>query len=272
MKCSPNLRTKTISRAKKEEGGYILIAVLLVVTLAIIALAANVPRIATQIRRERELELIERGKQYQRAIQLFYRKFGRYPMSLEQLENTNDIRFLRRRFPDPITGSEDWRIIRLGQAKPKKLPAYMKGAQQPGQSAASLANAQGQSQPGTEASKVAQPAGASAAQPTAAGGQTSTAGAPIVGVASTSKKESLIEYEGQTHYNDWEFTYDPALDPLLRQGLTPGAGVNTGTPEQQGNPAGPGTPTPGGMPAGQPTGPGSGPGTQPQGPQPQGPQ
>ena len=227
-----------------------LIAVLFALTLAIIAMAATAPRLATQIKRQREQELIERGNQYKRAIQLYYRKFGRYPMSLEQLENTNEIRFLRRRYPDPITGQDEWRIIRLGQAKPKKIPGYMKGAQSAGEPAANLANPQSQSQPGTTAG-----AGPSA-QPATAGGASGTAGAPIVGVASTSKKESLIEFEGQTHYNDWEFTYDPALDPILRQGLTPGAGqTNGGTPAGQTNPNGPGSQPQGNPPAGQPQNP-----------------
>ena len=64
-------------------------------------------------RREREADLIHRGRQYQRAIQLYYRKFRRYPSKMEELENTNRIRFLRRRFTDPIAGSEEWRLIHI---------------------------------------------------------------------------------------------------------------------------------------------------------------
>jgi len=37
-----------------------------------------------------------------RAIQHFYKKFGRYPSRIEELENTNNIRFIRKRYTDPI--------------------------------------------------------------------------------------------------------------------------------------------------------------------------
>ena len=52
-------------------------------------------------------------------------------------------------------------------------------------------------------------------------------GGPIVGVSSTSDKASLKELEGKTHYNEWEFVYDPRFD---RQANTLGVGA----PGQQG--------------------------------------
>ena len=58
--------------------------------------------------------LIERGEQYQRAIQLYFRKFKKYPTSMEQLEGTNNVRFLRRRYADPLTGKDEWRLIHIG--------------------------------------------------------------------------------------------------------------------------------------------------------------
>jgi len=80
----------------------------------VVALSAVLPRAFVQARRDREADLIHRGRQYERAIQLYFRKFRRYPAKLEDLENTNGIRFLRRRFSDPITGSDEWRIIHIG--------------------------------------------------------------------------------------------------------------------------------------------------------------
>jgi len=55
-------------------------------------------------------------------LQLYFRKFGRYPSSIDQLENTNNLRFLRKRYKDPITGTDEWKLIRLGQAHPKQRP------------------------------------------------------------------------------------------------------------------------------------------------------
>jgi type II secretory pathway pseudopilin PulG len=103
-------------RTEPEEG-FILLAVLFLVVLILIALAVAAPAMARSIQRDKELELVHRGEQYKRAIKLYYKKFGAYPSSIDQLVNTNNIRFLRRRYTDPITGKDDWRIIHLGQAK-----------------------------------------------------------------------------------------------------------------------------------------------------------
>src|SRR5258708_1432717 len=105
--------TPTKSRSQK---GYILLSVMLLMTLMLIALSIELPRIGQQIKRDKEEELIHRAQEYTRAIKKFYRKFGRYPLSFEQLENTNNMRFLRKRFKDPMTGKDDWRIIHVGEA------------------------------------------------------------------------------------------------------------------------------------------------------------
>jgi type II secretory pathway pseudopilin PulG len=105
------------SGARPGEDGYILIAVLFLVALVLIGLAVAAPRMAKSIQRDKEIEAVHRGEQYKRAIQLYYRKFGRYPSSIDQLVDTNNIRFLRKKYTDPITGKDDWRLIHPGQAK-----------------------------------------------------------------------------------------------------------------------------------------------------------
>jgi type II secretory pathway pseudopilin PulG len=104
------------SQAQGEDG-VILLAVLFLVILILIALAVAAPSMARSIQRDKEVELMHRGDQYKRAIKLYYKKFGAYPTSIDQLLNTNQIRFLRKRYSDPITGKDDWRIIHLGEAK-----------------------------------------------------------------------------------------------------------------------------------------------------------
>ena len=37
-----------------------------------------------------------------------------YPSTIEQLENTNRMRFLRHRYKDPFTGKDDWRMLHAG--------------------------------------------------------------------------------------------------------------------------------------------------------------
>lgn len=94
-----------------------LLAMIVGVFLVLLALGIAAPKVAQDLRREREVEAIERGNQYVRAIRLYYRKFGRYPASMDVLEKSNNIRFLRRKYVDPITGKEDWRLIHIGEAK-----------------------------------------------------------------------------------------------------------------------------------------------------------
>jgi type II secretory pathway pseudopilin PulG len=88
-----------------------LITLMLAFALIAIGLLAVLPEIGQQIKRDREEELRHRGTSYMRAIQRYYKKFGRYPSRIEELENTNNFRFLRKRYKDPInhdpqTGAE----------------------------------------------------------------------------------------------------------------------------------------------------------------------
>ncbi|HEY3975044.1 MAG TPA: hypothetical protein VGM18_18705 [Candidatus Sulfotelmatobacter sp.] len=73
----------------------------LVMALMVIFAAVIVPTIAFDIKRDREEEMIHRGVQYARAIRGYYKKFGRYPVKLEDLESSNNLRFLRKRYKDP---------------------------------------------------------------------------------------------------------------------------------------------------------------------------
>src|SRR5450755_4017525 len=109
-----------ISRSRKSafrsERGYILITLILFVALIAIAAVVMAPVIVFQVKRDREEELIHRGVQYSRAMNHFVKKFGRYPTRIEELENTNQIRFLRRRYKDPITG-KDFKILHMGDVQ-----------------------------------------------------------------------------------------------------------------------------------------------------------
>jgi type II secretory pathway pseudopilin PulG len=102
---------------RHEEQGFMLVGLIVAIFFVLIALSVAAPKVAQQLRREREVEAVHRGNQYVRAIRLYYRKFGHYPGSIEQLEKTNNIRFLRQRYVDPMTDKDDWRLIKVGEAK-----------------------------------------------------------------------------------------------------------------------------------------------------------
>jgi type II secretory pathway pseudopilin PulG len=272
-------RTGGIRRAagnigpSSRESGYVLLTLLLVVALLIVAMGAIVPSIAFQIRRDREEEMIHRGVQYSRAIRAYFKKFGRYPTKLEDLESANNLRFLRKRYKDPING-KDFKLLHFGEVKMFGSPiagaSAIAGANpaQPGPFAsangpgltsppsglgaappttnAADPNAQaGANQaPGTDSSQALGTPQAPSGDSKGSSGQPSgptVGGGPIVGVVSTSKKEGIREFNHKKKYEEWQFIYDPSTD---RGGLlsTPnqpplqgaGGAVNQlGQPQQQ---------------------------------------
>jgi type II secretory pathway pseudopilin PulG len=108
-------------RCKPSEEGYILLAVIFMLAILVIALAVAAPVVRKDIQRDREIETMHRGKQYVRGIKMYYKKFGAYPPTVDALVNTNQIRFLRKKYIDPTTGKDEWKIIRFGQNKTQTM-------------------------------------------------------------------------------------------------------------------------------------------------------
>ena len=109
------MRPPASNRLRRAQQGYAFITVLFMAAALAISLAVALPRIAMQAQRVREERLIYRGKQYKRAIQLYFRANKKYPAKMEDLEDTNGVRYLRRRYKDPMNPLEDeWRIIHMG--------------------------------------------------------------------------------------------------------------------------------------------------------------
>lgn len=107
----------TVPQPSEAEAGYMLVAVVVMVALVLISLSVAAPVIAKQVRRDKEVETEHRAEQYVRAIRLYYRKFHNYPPSIDALKQSNNIRFLRQEYTDPLTGKADWRILHLGEQK-----------------------------------------------------------------------------------------------------------------------------------------------------------
>src|ERR1051326_4829627 len=96
----------------RRDAGFSLAAVIFFASAASIFIAAAVPAYQMQAKREVEEELIFRGEEYARAIQKYQRKFGVYPTSVDQLVQTNGLRFVRRAYKDPMTEKE-FRVITI---------------------------------------------------------------------------------------------------------------------------------------------------------------
>ena len=182
----------------------------LLVALAAMGILMSValPVWSQAAKREREAELVFRGEQYARAVELYQRTYAAtYPPDIEALI---DERFLRQRYRDPMTADGEFRVVYqaevadlLGQTPMAPLPGQ--GAGRPeAESDADGETVTGGLQLGDE--------------PPAAGAR-----GGVVGVISRSDEESLMIYNGGTKYSEWAFVYPSST-------AKPGAGQMNLTP------------------------------------------
>jgi type II secretory pathway pseudopilin PulG len=262
-------------RSSNDEAGFMLVFVILLAALMLIALAAAAPVVAKDLRRDKEVESAHRANQYVRAIRLYYRKFKTYPPSVEALENTNNVRFLRKQYVDPLTGKADWRIIHVGENKTTVKGFFgqpLGGLNTTGiggglgsassmssniggtasGSTSPLGSGPGSTGPTTVSGGSALSAGFSGAT---IGGSTtgssttgsSTSGSStgaggigqIMGVGTAKTGDSILNPNEQTTYETWEFLYDPKIELLYQQGSTLGGGaggsINSQSPSSLGS-------------------------------------
>ena len=104
-------------RRYRRDRGAMLLAVLFMMAMMVLTALAIAPAFVLQAKRDREEEMIHRGTEYERAIRRYYRKFGRYPANIEQLENTNQLHFLRKKYSDPLTKDGEWKLLHYGDVQ-----------------------------------------------------------------------------------------------------------------------------------------------------------
>jgi type II secretory pathway pseudopilin PulG len=198
---------------------------MLLITLMLIFMAVEVPRIAQQIKRAREEELVNRGMEYAKAVKKYRRKMGALPNSVDQLMDTNHIRFLRKRYKDPMTGEDDWKLIHVGEAEipmPQGANPGLQGSGTPGLQGGTFTNT-----PGAKPSPT--PSGQTSLLNSPPGGGPTIGGGGIIGVASTSKNTGIKEFHDSNHYDEWLFVYDPRLEQAAgAAGGATGGGGNAG--------------------------------------------
>jgi type II secretory pathway pseudopilin PulG len=223
-------------------------ALLVGMSVMAIMLSAAYPVWRTAVQREREAELIFRGEQYAHAIELYSRRNGGYPASLDVLEKG---RFIRKLYKDPVSDDANFQPLFLGQtvAGQPVTPRQPGGAagqtgvatpvtaQQPARGTGGAAQtAQPPSQP------VGQARGAFENAPGQGVTGGAVAGGPIIGVISRNNAESLRIYNGRGRYNEWAFvatamtTQAGAPGTLPTPGNAPGAGRRGGPPGPRGAP------------------------------------
>jgi hypothetical protein len=103
-------------RRRQNEGGYALLLVFALAAAVAVKFYLELPRVAFEHQRSKEGLLVERGEQYIRAIKLYYRKNQKWPQNLEDLEKSQESRYLRKRYKDPMTGEDEWRLVHIDGA------------------------------------------------------------------------------------------------------------------------------------------------------------
>ncbi len=101
-------------RDRSGERGFALLLIFALAGAVAVLLYLELPRAVFESARAKEDLLVERGEQYKLAIRRYFVKTRQLPNSIDQLENTNGVRFLRRRYKDPMTGQDEWRLVHWG--------------------------------------------------------------------------------------------------------------------------------------------------------------
>ena len=164
--------TGTAQGGRGSEAGFSLVALVASMTIMLILMGAAMPSWKYVVQNEREQELYFRGDQIASAIERYQKKNGgAAPPTLEVLVKG---RYLRKAYTDPMTRDGKWRFINVGEVMVPRVGTL------PGRPAASPSP-----RPGL-------------------GSRSDTLG-PFIGVASTSKDESLRVMNGHDHYDEWMF-------------------------------------------------------------------
>jgi hypothetical protein len=257
-------------RRTHRQSGYAFLLMIFLTALLMLATMLAAPSTRTERQREKEQEMIWRGKQYVRGIKLYYRKNGRFPTSLEDLTKPKNgsLRYLRQAYKDPMNKEDGaWRLIYVGPAgqligslkPPQTLQFGGASGTQPGTPASALGGFGTQAQQGANPAQAgqavtgAQPGGTTPGTPGA--GQTNSSstsdsgsmstpaplsfsdspttiiGGNIIGVGSKRDKASIIVYEKAKNYRLFEFIWDPSKDVMAIGGQP---GTQVGTPNAPG--------------------------------------
>ena len=209
------------SLGRRVEGGYTLVALLALMTvLALFALAAA-PSIRQQAQREREIETIFRGEEVADAIRLYYSYQVRQrnltgdaalPTSIDQLlegvpSGTKKIQILRASAArNPLSDSSEWSLVRPHSSQLadfQRSVMLFAGNVRPPTNDPQLKQAEPFMAP-----PVLPTGGFTSAGPSSSGDEGSTG--PFIGVSTSSKSNSVINYYGIDRHDGWIFT------PLFR--------------------------------------------------------
>jgi type II secretory pathway pseudopilin PulG len=194
---------------RQSEQGYTLVALLALMSIMALLLVAAVPNVRLQAQRSLEEEAIWRGEEVAEAIRQYTRRRGTLPTSMEQLlegvpVTTKKVQVLRPvAAHDPLSSSGEWKLIRRTDPAfldfQRAVIAY--AGRQPPTRDAQFMSVAGQLPPLTNVLDTG-------TMESAPGGEDDSANTtgPFIGVASRSRRDSIINYYGIPRHDKWVFT------------------------------------------------------------------
>ena len=211
-----NSRFAIRTRNSNDEGGYALVALLLVMSLMTLFAMAAASNVKQQAQREREKEAIFRGEQVADAIRAYYRSRGgqgvnSLPTNMDQLlegiqipGRTKKLQILRAAAAvDPLSSSGEWKLISPTSQDfaglVRNLTVYSGGVPPtPRNDFRALATLIPQMTNVLDTKST----------DTAPGGEdnSESSSGPFLGVTSHSQRNSVITYYGIDRHDEWIFT------------------------------------------------------------------
>jgi hypothetical protein len=219
----------------RGQRGYALLVMIFILALLVVGTMALTQNVITEGRRQKEEEMIWRGKQYARGVKLYFRKTNHFPATLEDLTKPKTgVRFMRQAYSDPMNSVDgSWRVIYVSAGG--QLIGSMRNALPPG-SSVPFGNPISSLDPTTNpsgATTSSSGAVGTSSQPNAATEPEERAnfygvsGSAVVGVGSKVDKQSIRWYQKAKNYQQFEFFWLPTQDVLSALPSSTSQGIGT---------------------------------------------
>ena len=222
------MRSSPVSRFPSPgASGFTLVGIVVAIAILTILIAAIGPSVSALMQRDKEAELIFRGRQYARSILLFQRKFGRLPTSLKELAASRP-HTLRRLWKEPMCNCDDWHVIIAG------TPDAVPPGSGPGAGLGrSTTPGVGNQPPSTYTGLFSRTPPPGSGETTPRGGLPSLFGTPstqsvgpIIGVRSNQHRRGFRKWRDLEYYDEWRFIAGDAdneaghyVDPNTLRGI-----------------------------------------------------
>jgi type II secretory pathway pseudopilin PulG len=201
-------------RGARGQRGYALVALLALMTVLIIATMSAAPSIRQQTRRELEREAIARGEEVAEAIRAYIHMKNTPPTSMEDLlEGVAPPGVIKKRqilrasaARDPLSSDGEWRLIK---ANDKEFAEFIRAVTLYSNGRLPTTNDNNQFMKGLEQSFM-RVIGIlnTGSKEEAPGGEDSSMSSkgPFIGVASRSRRSSILTYYDIERHDKWVFT------------------------------------------------------------------